>query len=91
MVDGYLQRGYGNLKKSTISLASLLPGGAPSSTHPSHYNHTVKTWIFFPLGPRAETFEAKEIFGSTFIVEQYVESPTIDVEDPHVYSSIFIY
>jgi hypothetical protein len=91
MVDVSLLRGYGNINKSTISLTSPLHGGAPSSTHPSCYNHTVKTWISTPLGPREENFGAKEIFGSTFIVEQSVEPPTTDVKDPHVYDSSFIY
>jgi hypothetical protein len=90
-VDGSLLRGYGNLKNATISLASHLRGGAPSSTHPSSYKHTVKTGISAPLGSKAENFGAKELFGSAFIVEQSAEPPTTEVEDPHVYGSAFIY
>jgi hypothetical protein len=51
----------------------------------------VKTWIFAPSGSKAENFGAKEIFGFAFIVEQSIEPPTTDVEDPHVYGYVFIY
>jgi hypothetical protein len=91
LVDGSLLRGYGNLKNATISLVSHLRGGAPSSTQPSSYKHFVKTRISTPSRSKAETFGAKEFFGSAFIVEQSVEPPTTEVEDPHVYGSAFIY
>ena len=84
-------QGYGNLKNATISLVSHLRGGEPSSTQPSSYKHTMKTWIFTPLESKAETSEAKHFFGSAFIVEHSAEPPTIEVEYPHVYGSAFIY
>jgi hypothetical protein len=90
-VDGSLLWGYGNLNNATISLASHLRGGVPSSTHPSSYKHAMKTGTSTPLGSKDETSGAKEPFGSTFIVEQSAEPPTTEVEDPHVYGSEFLY
>jgi hypothetical protein len=75
-MDGSLLRGYGNLNNPTIYLVSRLCGGAPSSTNPSSYKHAMKTRFFAPLGSRAETSGAKELFGSAFIVEQSAEPPT---------------
>jgi hypothetical protein len=51
----------------------------------------MKTGISAPLGSKAETSGEKELFGSTFIVEQSTEPPTTEVEDPHIYGSAFIY
>ena len=75
-MDGFMLQDYGNLKNATISLASHLRGGVPSFTHPRSYKHAVKTGISAASGSKAETSGAKEIFGSTFIVEQSVEPPT---------------
>jgi hypothetical protein len=90
-VDGSLLWDYGNLKNETISLTSRLRGGAPSFTHPSSYNHAMKTGISAPSGSKAETSRVKELFGSTFIVEKCAEPPTTKFEDPQVYGFSFIY
>jgi hypothetical protein len=91
LVDGSLLQGYGNLNNATISLTSRLRGGVPSSTHPSSYKHVVKKGISAPSGSKAKNSGAKELFGSTFIVDQSTEPPTVDVEYPHIYESSFIY
>jgi hypothetical protein len=90
-VDGSLLQGYGNLKNATISLTSQLRGGVPSSTHLSSYKNVVKKGISAPSGSKAKTSGEKDIFGSTFIVDQSIEPPIVDVEYPHIYGSYFIY
>ena len=68
-MDGSLLQGYGNLKNATISLASRLRGGVPSSTHLSSYKNVVKNGLSAPSGSKAKTSGEKDIFGSTLIVE----------------------
>jgi hypothetical protein len=51
----------------------------------------VKTRISAPSRSKDETSGGKDLFGSSFIVEQSAEPPTADVEDPHIYGSTFIY
>jgi hypothetical protein len=90
-MDCSLLRGYGNIKNATISLVSHLRGGVPSSTQPISYKHAVKTELSAPSRSKVEASREKEISGFAFIVEQSIEPPTIEVEDPHVYGSTFIY
>ena len=90
-MDGSVLQGYGNLENATISLIYRLRGGAPSSTHPSSYKHVVKKGISTPSGSKAKNSREKELFGSTFILEQSVEPPIAEVEDPHIYGCAFIY
>jgi hypothetical protein len=51
----------------------------------------VKNGRSAPSGSKAKTSGEKDIFGSTFIVDQSIEPPTVDVEYPHIYRSYFIY